>query len=270
MRVIREVSAGAVIEKEIFCVPDGCKLTKKTEPKEELPKTPEEKAEANRKKSERRFIRKVNSSFTSRSFYITLTYDDFALPISYEEAEKLIANFLRRLKRWQPNLRAVTVTGYGRESNRLHHHLILDGDYIDIDKLLEMWTFGSIKRAERLRHHNYYNGIDCGEDFTGLAVYLHAHSNAKTKGKRWKEAGKLSEPIKDKPRELKIELSGDKPPRAPKGYKYIGIYESGFNQNKYISFKYVRDVGLEEDDFKRGRQPFSSTCNWCRFATTIE
>lgn len=239
MRVIREVRSGSVLEKEIFTVPDGSHLTKRTEPKEEPVKTAEERAEINRRKSERIFIRKINSSFTSQSWYVTLTYRDFDLPLSYGEAERCLENFLRRLKRWAPGVRYIAVTGYGKQSSRLHHHLIIDGNGIDGEKLLELWTAGDVKRAERLRHNNYYDGKNCGEDFTGLAVYLHAHSNAKAKGKRWKESRNVAKPFKDTPRPLKRELSEEKPPKAPKGYRFVGVYVSDFHA-QYISFKYVK------------------------------
>lgn len=260
VRVMREVRSGAVLEKEIYCVPDGTKLSKKTEPADKEPLTAEEKAEMCRRKSERLFIRKVNASFTHRSYYLTLTYNDFDLPTDYETAERNLANFLRRLKRWQPGIKYVAVTGYGRKTNRLHHHLIIDGDYINENKVLELWTAGTVKRIEPLRKHNYYNSIDHGEDFTGLAIYLHNHSNAKTKGKRWKESRNISSPVVDKPRELKREVTTDKPPRAPKGYVYMSCYQSDYHQGGYISFKYVRETA----DIDR----LVKTCNCGSLTTT--
>lgn len=261
MRVMRAIRSGAVLEKEVYCVPDGRKLTKKTEPPvDKEPLTTEEKAEICRRKSERLFIRKVNSTFTSRSYYVTLTYDDFNLPVEYSQAERNLDNFLRRLKRWQPELRYVAVTGYGQKSNRLHHHLIIDGNYIDTNKVLELWTAGSVKRIEPLRNHNYYNGIDYGEDYTALAIYLHRHSNAKPKGKRWKESRNIVSPVMEKPQEVKREINLERPPKAPKGYRYVGYYQSDFNQGGYISFKYVRETA--------DMVCLSETCNCGSLTTT--
>lgn len=242
MRVMREVKSGAVLEKEIYFVPENIKLTKKTEPKDKKDLTPEEKAENNRKKSEKNFVRIVNNNFTKNSLYGTFTHDDEHLPETWEEANRNADNFLRKIKRWDPSVRYVLVIGRGRGTDRLHIHIIIDGTYITKEKLLELWDKGSIKRVETLREHNFYDGVDCGQDFTGLAVYLHKHNNAEHKGKRWKQSRNLIPPTKDKPKETKREYTEGKPPRAPEGYIFVGSYQSNYQQGGYISFKYVRDI----------------------------
>lgn len=246
MRVMRDVKSGAVLEKEIYFVPENIKLTKKTEPKDKKELTPEEKSENNRKKSEKNFVRIFNNNFDKGSWYLTFTFDDEHLPLTWEEASRIADNYLRRVKRWDPSVKYLLVIGRGRGTDRLHVHAIIDGTYIDDVKMLELWTDGTIKRAEHLREHNFYDGVDCGQDFTGLAVYLHKHNNAEHKGKRWKQSRNLIAPTKDKPRETKREYKEDKPPRAPEGYKFVGCYQSNYQQGGYISFKYVREIKNSE------------------------
>lgn len=74
------------------------------------------------------------------------------------------------------------VTGFGSRSGRLHHHLIVS-DVSESD-ILNKWTFGEIAKVEHLRKDNYYNGVNHGEDFTALAIYLHQHTPTEHKGKR--------------------------------------------------------------------------------------
>lgn len=127
MRCLKKTQSGAVCEIEIYSVPDGVKLTKNTEPKPQNVRTDEEKARYNRHKSEKHFVRLVNTNFTSAAYYVTLTYDNEHLPPSYAEAVKNLENYVRRLRYSNPHAKIVAVTGCGSRSGRLHHHLIVSG-----------------------------------------------------------------------------------------------------------------------------------------------
>ncbi len=110
MRCLKKTRSGAVCEIEVYSVPDGVKLTKNTEPKPQNVRIDEEKARYNNHKSQKRFIRLVNTNFTSTGYYVTLTYDNEHLPESYAEAVKNLDNYIRRLRYSNPHAKIVAVT----------------------------------------------------------------------------------------------------------------------------------------------------------------
>lgn len=232
----KRIFSGAVCEIEIFNAADT--RSPVPEPKPVKLRTEEERAEYNRRKSEKRFIRLVNTNFDHNAYYVTLTYDKEHLPASYEEAERNLDNYKRRLKRNNPNAKIIAVTGRGKHSGRLHHHLIISG--AAESDIIGKWEHGEIARAEHLRPHNYYNGEDFGEDYTGLAEYLFAHTEEVTKGRRWKQTKNLEQPKEEKPKKVCKAYSERKPPKAPKGYKLVSVYTSDYYGSGYIQFKFVR------------------------------
>lgn len=236
----RVTRSGAVYEIEIYPVSDKVRDFSKSEPKPVNVRTPEEKKQYNRHKSEKHFVRLVNKNFTGSGYYVTLTYDNEHLPQSYTAALKCLDNYIRRLRYSNQNARIIAVTGYGSRSGRLHHHLIIEG--VSEGDILSRWNCGSVAKAEHLRKHNYYNGIDCGEDFTALAVYLHKHAPAEYKGKRWKQTKSIMQPIQEKARQVKRAYSPERPPKAPAGYVFVEARTSEYYKSGYVYFKYVREI----------------------------
>lgn len=236
----RDTRSGAVYEIEIYPVSEAVRDISKSSPKPENIRTPEEKKRYNRHKSEKQCIRLVNANFTSSSYYVTLTYDNEHLPASYAEALKNVENYTRRLKYANPNARIMSFTGYGSRGGRLHHHLLID--CVSEADILSKWTFGKIAKAEHLRKHNYYNGVDHGEDFTALAVYLHKHSPDEYKGKRWKQTKNIQQPIRYKAKKFKRAYSIERPPKAPKGFILVEKRVNEYYKSGYVCFKYVREV----------------------------
>lgn len=236
----RKTLSGAVLEIEQYTIPDNIVNIKRSTPKIRKDLTPEEKAEHNRQKSEKHFIRIINTNFTSSAYYVTHTYDDEHLPVNYDEAVKIINKYSRRLKYSNPDARIIAVTGYGIISGRLHHHLIIDG--VAESDILNKWIHGKVSKAEHLREHNYYNGIDHGEDFTDLACYLHRHTPPEHKGKRWYQTKNLQKPNQKPAKEVKTAYSEKNPPKAPKGYIFVESYRCTYYVSSYIRFKYVREV----------------------------
>lgn len=234
----RVTRSGAVLEKEYYPVSENIRNIGRSKPEPENVRTPEEKARYNRYKSEKHFVRLINTNFRSGDYYVTLTYNDGHLPESYEEAQKNIDNYIRRLRYSNPNAKIVAVTGHGKSTGRLHHHLIISG--VSESDIISKWTFGSIIKAEPLREHNEYNGIDHGEDFTALAVYMHKHTPEEYKGKRWKQTKNILQPIAEKPKKVRRVYSPDHPPKAPQGYMLVEARKSEFYKSGYVYFKYVR------------------------------
>jgi len=235
MALCRRVTrSGVVYEAEIYSVSDCVKNIKESKPKPDNIRTPEEKKNYNNHKSEKHFVRLVNTNFNSSAYYVTLTYDEEHLPLTYEEACNILSNYIRRLQRNNPNVAIIAVTGFGKSNGRLHHHLIILG--ASEDDILNKWKHGSIKRAEHPRKHNFYNGIDCGEDFTGLAVYLHGHTPAEHKGKRWKQTKNLKKPQQEKAKTVLRSYGLNKPPKAPKGF----ILVESKTSNYYCGYMYFK------------------------------
>ena len=92
-------------------------------------------------------------------------------------------------------------------------------------------------RIEQLREHNYYNNVDHGQDFTGLANYLFDHWTEDQGGHRWKGTKNLRKPQKDEVQEAKRNYSEDHPPITPKGYMLV---ETKATKYGYLYFKYIK------------------------------
>ena len=119
----------------------------------------------NEKNSERKLVRLLHSNFTEKDVSLTLTYK--VNPESTEEAGRLLANFLRRIKRARAKLgleplKYITVTEVGKRNGRIHHHVIMNGG-IDRDMIEKLWGLG-FANTQRLQFGE--NGI------TGLAMYF--------------------------------------------------------------------------------------------------
>lgn len=244
MRVKRITRSGVVLECEIFSVADNTKNIRAAEPKATEVKTPEEREEYNNKKALKRMVRNVNASFNHHAYYVTLTFDDIHLPQDFVLAKKYRNNYIRRISRNYPYARIIAVMGRGRYSGRIHFHMIISG--IPERIISEKWTYGTITRIEPLRRHNYYDGVDHGEDYTALATYLFNHWSPEQPGKnRYFQSKTVRGPVQEKPRIIKKHYDADKPPKTPEGYKPVGVRESRYYGAGYICFKYVL---IPEDD----------------------
>ena len=98
--------------------------------------------------------------------------------------------------------------------------------------------FQQLIENDQVVEHNFYNGVDHGRDYTGLANYLFDHWTPE-RGTRhhYKGTRNLCQPEKEAATEAKREYSESKPPRAPKGYRLV---EAKTNRYGYMCFKYVR------------------------------
>lgn len=237
-RVKRRVHSGIVLEQEVYTVAQNTRNIRAAEPKPSREMTDEQRQRHNDLAALRRFTRIVNNNFTPQSLYVTLTFSDLFLPESAQEARILLENYIRRLKYTAPDMVYVAVMGRGITSERWHYHLILDG--VSEETISNKWNMGEIKRIEPLRAHNYYDGVDYGQDYTGLARYLFLHwTPEQGKGKRWKQSTNIIQPEKEAAQLIRRHYSIKKPPRAPKGYTLV---ESRENEFGHLYFKYVKTV----------------------------
>lgn len=247
-RIKQVTVSGNVLEQEIFYVAPNTQKLKESTPKPQNIKTDDEKEEYNRKQSLKRFIRIVNTNFSPSAFYVTNTFDDAHLPADFKGARRFLDNYFRRLQYAFPLMVAVAVMGRGKRSGRIHIHCIISGP--DEKTIREKWTGGAVVRADPLREHNYYSGVDRGRDYEALAIYLFNHwtDEQGNSGKRWKQTKTIQPPDKKKPTKPKRQYSIDKPPITPKGYILVEARESKHYTGGYLCFRYVKEPPPAQGD----------------------
>lgn len=235
-RVKKRIFAGAVCQQIVYNVSDRAAEPTKAKPRKPRFETPEERAEFNRQIARRRFARDVNANCTPAGYYSTLTFDIQHEMHSFDEARREMNNYARRLLRACPNGRAYIVMGRGKSTNRIHLHMVSEG--IPPEIIIGKWGLGEVVAVSRLREHNYYNGTDCGQDYTALAYYMFDHWTPEQGGHRYKRVGKLRHADEETPTEAHIDYRPERPPIAPKGYRFVRVE---YNRYGYMCFHYVRD-----------------------------
>lgn len=144
----------------------------------------------NRRHAEGKLRRLLHTNFTDADLFVTLTFDDAHLPAAPKDAQKLIQNFLRRLKQKYARLgidgKYIYVLEYGQKHNRLHIHLVLTSGITRAD-MEQLWGLGSVS-LDALRF-----------DFDGLATlakYLikGGESDVRPTWKRWSGSRNLEQP----------------------------------------------------------------------------
>lgn len=238
------IFSGTVCEQIVFSMPDDEPVTKDTKPKKPRFNSDEERQKYNTEKSKRHFVRLVNTNFGPTSWYCTLTLDQEHEIHDFPTAKRELNNFIRRLRRKYPDARSVAVMGRGKSTHRIHFHIIVEG--VPETFIREKWDGGEIVRIEHLKENVRYNGVDHGQDYTGLAVYLFNHWTEEQGAKHWTATGNLLKPEHEKPTPVRRHYSETKPPRAPKGYVFV---EGKATQYGFLYYKYVREVQKP----KRGR-----------------
>jgi hypothetical protein len=108
--------------------------------------TSETQQRINDKNAEQNLIRIANANFTEEDMKVELTYRKEIRPQTYEESQRELANFLRRVKRARekkglPELKFIGVTETGKEQLNPHHHLIMSGG-MDQNEISELWGRG--------------------------------------------------------------------------------------------------------------------------------
>ena len=233
-KVKRRIFSGAVCEQLVYSISDRAKLsTSKPRPRF---KDEAERIAHKTLISRRHHRRLVNENFSPASWYGTLTFDAENECHTFEEAKKARDLYYRRLKRKYPDSVVSLYIGRGKTTHRLHLHILVDG--IPKEYLEEQWKLGRISRIDHLREHCYYDGVDHGQDYTGLAGYLFNHWTPEQGGHRWKMSKNARRPETEDPTECRVAYSKEHPPRPPKGYILV---ESTVTEYGYQYFKYVVD-----------------------------
>ena len=241
MRAKRRIFAGSVCEQEVYTLPDRTKDVKKAEPRPRF-SSAEEYEDFKQRLARRNHARMFNATFSPASLYTTITLDNEHEVHTFAEADGIINPFWRRLRRLNPDAQIALYPGRGKTTSRIHFHMVSNG--LTEEQIREKWDGGTIIRIEHLREHNYYNGVDHGRDYTGLANYLFDHwTPERGTHHHYKGTRNLCQPEKEAATEAKREYSESKPPRAPKGYRLV---EAKTNRYGYMCFKYVRNEDAAE------------------------
>lgn len=178
----------------------------------------------NDKRSKRRFVQIANTNFGADDLHISATYNEAHLPMTLEEAERNVHNYLDRVKRRMKrvtgqDLKYMLVTEYTPEDEedadpedkttkavRIHHHIIINGG-LSRDDLELMWSATRInwKKAqndpEYRKDVDYLGFVNCDRlqpnenGLEGLVNYI----NKRKKGcKKWSTSMNLKKPKKKK------------------------------------------------------------------------
>lgn len=178
----------------------------------------------NDKRSKRRFVQIANTNFGADDLHISATYNEEHLPITLEEAERNVHNYLDRVKRRMKrvtgqDLKYMLVTEYTPEEGenadpedkttravRIHHHIIINGG-LSRDDLELMWSATRInwKKAqndpEYRKNVDYLGFVNCDRlqpnenGIEGLVNYI----NKRKKGcKKWSTSMNLKKPKEKK------------------------------------------------------------------------
>lgn len=235
IRVRQRTYSGSVCEYKIWSwMPRGRDIS------EAKPSKPRFQNEEERKQhslliSKRKFARLINTNCSPSSLKSTLTFDNRNEVHTFEEARQIRENFIRRLLYKYPDAVIFLVMGRGEHTNRIHFHMVSND--IPEEYIRKQWKYGKIVEVEPLREHNWYDGVDHGQDYTALANYMFEHWTEEQGGHRWRMTKAARQPEAEKPEEIKREYSEQKPPKPPKGYMLV---ESQSNQYGYLYFKYVK------------------------------
>lgn len=237
----RRIFAGSTCEQQVYSIPDGVRNVGNYDP-EKVKKDRFESAAAYERHKEgisrRNHARLFNENFSPSSIYSTHTFDNEWEIHDFDEARIVRRRFVRALKRKYPDAVIFLYMGRGKATNRIHFHMVSDG--IPEEAINAAWKYGRIRHVSYLREHNWYEGVDHGRDYTGLANYLFDHWTPEVGGHRWFATKNARKPEKEEPTEVKVGggYSTKRPPKAPKGYILVSIEATKYG---YWCFKYVVD-----------------------------
>lgn len=240
MRTVkRRIWAGTVCEQLVYNVPDGIRNIDDYDPEKRLRqrfKDAEERAAFLKEISRRVHFRNFMANFSPTSLYSTLTFDDEHEVHTFQEAKRIRDNYKRVLQYAYPDAVFFIYMGRGKSTNRIHFHMVSEG--IPEACISSKWKYGKIKRITHLREHNYYDGVDHGRDYSGLANYLFDHWTKEVGGHRWFQTKNAKKPEREPATEVHVRggYSEKRPPRAPTGYTLVEVKTTKYG---YHYFKYV-------------------------------
>lgn len=151
-------------------------------------------------KNAKRYLRQLgNGNFTDGDWFISLSYRDKFMPETMEQAEKEVANYIRRLKaRYKKlgvSLKYILVNEGGTKTVRFNHHIVINSisEGLTRDDVEALWSkkpkgqprerIGTVN-AKSIQTNE--NGIE------GIMTYLSKDPKGR---KRWSSSRNLTRPI---------------------------------------------------------------------------
>lgn len=181
----KKIYSGDMFESEIYPITI---YERKQSRKKKKKISSKEQRNLNEKNAIKKLVRLVNTNFTNKDLFATYTYNSKNLPKTEEEAKRDIKNHIRSIRRYLrkqglPELKYIAIVEYkeGKNSIRIHHHMILSGD-IDRDTLEKLWKKGRCN-TYRLQ----------GDEF-GLEAVARYLSKDPRGNKRWIPSRNLKQP----------------------------------------------------------------------------
>lgn len=155
---------------------------------------------------------------------------------TWDEARRERNNFRRRLTYNRPDAKVSLYMGRGKSTHRIHFHAFIEG--LTEEEIRAAWKLGECVSISHLRAHNRSaDGRDLGAVFTAVANYAFDHWTAEQGGHYYSCTDNVKLTEEEEPTECKREYSPEHPPRAPRGYIYIGGYSTPYG---YMCFNYIR------------------------------
>lgn len=235
----RRIFAGNTCEQIVYNLPEGTRNPKGYDPEKTSRKRFKDEADREHHRSEisrRKFVRLVNANMEPGDLNVTLTFDNEWEVHTFEDARRIRNNYIRTLVRKYPDAVIFAVMGRGKGTARIHFHFLIKG--IPAEFVSQKWKYGEVVRIEPLRTHCWYDGVDHGADYTGIANYMFTHWKPEQGGHRWFQTKNVKQPEKEAPTEVRITggYSEKRQPIAPKGYKLVSVKTTPYG---YLLFKYV-------------------------------
>lgn len=241
----KRIFSGCVCEQIVYTVRENTDIKSydPEKPRKERFANEQERIKHREGISRRHHARAINANFHPGDLYSTLTFDDDWEVHSFRDAKRIRNNYIRRLLRAYPEAVIFLYMGRGKGTQRIHFHMVSHG--IPKEAITEKWQCGSIWRVCRLREHNYYDGVDYGADYTGLANYLWNHWTPEVGGHHYYKSKNAKAADEEKAKEVAASVcySQERPPRAPKGMRLVEVQTTPYG---YQRFKYVADTGMPD------------------------
>jgi hypothetical protein len=234
-RVKRKTYSGVICEQEVYMTRATGADVKNARPPRPRFACEEDRVAHREAMARRKFVRLVNANFSPTSLYGTLTFDVEHELHDFDEARRVRAAFVRRLRYAFPEAVICVVMGRGETTSRIHFHTLTEG--IPAEEIIKRWPYGEVKRIDHLRAHCFYEGEDHGADYTGLANYLFDHWTAEQGGHHYYITRNAREPESCAAEPCKRVYTVDKPP-VMRGYKLV---ETRSTKYGYIYYKFVKE-----------------------------
>lgn len=199
-----------------------------------------------------RDLRYAIHNFKKGDRFIRLSYTRDNYPVDFEEADRWLMMFLKKLKRKHRDLKYIANTELGTRGG-LHHHLLIQGDF-DVNIIIDMWYnmfhggfhVKDVYSDDIVQLANYFTKGSLDEQLSGGNENLYAdlqREHSKIKRMKIHKSRNLEKP----PAPIKKKCSADSWQEEPKtqvvgDYIYDvkpGSWKTGFTAEGYPYASYI-------------------------------